>query len=39
MVQGVEVVDGYILDCNPATGELIERVKCTEPEEVNPTPK
>jgi hypothetical protein len=36
MVQGVEIVDGFILDCNPANGELIKKVKCTTPAEVNP---
>lgn len=35
MVQGVEVdSEGCIVDTNPATGEVIARVKCTQPEDV-----
>jgi len=35
MVQGVEIVDGHIVDCDPATGKVISRVKCTSPKEVD----
>jgi len=35
MVQGVEIVDGYIIDRDPATGEVIEKVKCATPEEAD----
>lgn len=35
MVQGVLKEDGYLLNCNPATGELIEKVLCTTLEEVD----
>ena len=34
MVQGVVVEDGCILDLNPSTGALIEKVRCSTPEEV-----
>lgn len=34
MVQGVEIEGGHIVDTNPATGEVIARVKTTEPDEV-----
>jgi acyl-CoA reductase-like NAD-dependent aldehyde dehydrogenase len=34
MVQGVVVEDGFILDVNPASGELIEKVPCSTPSEV-----
>ena len=34
MVQGVTVEDGHLLDVNPSTGELIERVPVSTPAEV-----
>jgi succinate-semialdehyde dehydrogenase/glutarate-semialdehyde dehydrogenase len=34
MVQGVIVEDGCLVNTNPATGEVISRVKCSLPEEV-----
>jgi betaine-aldehyde dehydrogenase/succinate-semialdehyde dehydrogenase/glutarate-semialdehyde dehydrogenase len=35
MVQGVEIVDGHIVDCDPANGNIIARVKCASPYEVD----
>jgi aldehyde dehydrogenase (NAD+) len=35
MGQGVVVDDGFIVNTNPATGEIISRVKCSLPEEVD----
>mmetsp|Transcript_15608 Transcript_15608/g.36313 ORF Transcript_15608/g.36313 Transcript_15608/m.36313 type:complete len:591 (-) Transcript_15608:510-2282(-) len=35
MVQGVEIVDGFIVDTDPATGEVIGRVRCTTETEVD----
>jgi acyl-CoA reductase-like NAD-dependent aldehyde dehydrogenase len=35
MGQGVEIEDGCIVNTNPATGEILSRVKCTVPEEVD----
>ena len=35
MVQGVIIEDGCLVNTNPATGEVISRVKCTLPEEVD----
>jgi acyl-CoA reductase-like NAD-dependent aldehyde dehydrogenase len=35
MVQGVVVEDGYILDVNPSTNLLIEKVKCSTPKDVD----
>ena len=35
MVQGVVIEEGCIIDTNPATGEIIERVKTSTPEEVD----
>jgi aldehyde dehydrogenase (NAD+) len=35
MVQGVLIEDGCLVNTNPATGEVISRVKCTLPEELN----
>jgi acyl-CoA reductase-like NAD-dependent aldehyde dehydrogenase len=34
MVQGVEIVDGCIVDTNPATGEVIGRVPVSSVDEV-----
>jgi acyl-CoA reductase-like NAD-dependent aldehyde dehydrogenase len=34
MVQGVTVENGVILDVNPSTGALIEKVKCSTPDDV-----
>lgn len=34
MVQGVLIEDGCIVNTNPATGEVISRVACTTPSEV-----
>jgi acyl-CoA reductase-like NAD-dependent aldehyde dehydrogenase len=35
MVQGVIIEDGCLVNTNPATGEVISRVKCTLPEELD----
>lgn len=35
MVQGVVIENGCIVDTNPATGEVIARVPCTTPEQVD----
>eukprot|EP00980_Cylindrotheca_fusiformis_P006484 scaffold1377_cov126-Cylindrotheca_fusiformis.AAC.29 len=35
MGQGVVIEDGFIVNTNPATGEVISRVKCSLPEEVD----
>ena len=35
MVQGVPIVDGCIVNTNPATGEVISRVRCTTPDELS----
>ena len=35
MVQGVIVQNGYIVDQNPATGEIIDRILCTTPDDLN----
>jgi acyl-CoA reductase-like NAD-dependent aldehyde dehydrogenase len=34
MVQGVQIVDGCIVDVNPATGEVIAHVKCSTQSDV-----
>jgi len=34
MVQGVAIEDGSLVNTNPATGEIISRVRCSLPEEV-----
>mmetsp|Transcript_13828 Transcript_13828/g.20703 ORF Transcript_13828/g.20703 Transcript_13828/m.20703 type:complete len:471 (+) Transcript_13828:74-1486(+) len=34
MVQNIAIVDGYIIDQNPATGEIIEKVRVSSVEEV-----
>ena len=34
MVQGVVIEDGHIVDVDPATGEVIARVKCSTPADV-----
>lgn len=35
MVQGVVIKDGCIIDTNPATGEIIARVPCTTPDQLD----
>lgn len=35
MVQGVEIVNGHIVDCDPATGEVIQHIKCSTTEEID----
>lgn len=35
MVQGVLIEDGYLVNTNPATGEVISRVKTTSPDELD----
>ena len=35
MVQGVEIVDGHIVDRDPATGLVVARVKVSSPDEVD----
>jgi len=37
MVQGVQVEDGFLVNTNPATGEVIGKVEITTPEEVDAT--
>lgn len=37
MVQGVEISNGHIIDCDPSTGEVIERVPVSSPEAVRST--
>lgn len=37
MVQGVQIQDGHIIDVNPATGEVIDRVKVSTQEEIDST--
>jgi acyl-CoA reductase-like NAD-dependent aldehyde dehydrogenase len=35
MVQGVVIEDGCLINTNPATGEVISRVKCSLPDEID----
>ena len=35
MVQGVEITDGHIVNRNPATGEILSRVRCSTSEEID----
>ncbi len=35
MVQGVEIIEGHIVDVDPATGEEIGRIKCSTKEEID----
>ncbi|KAL3939213.1 MAG: hypothetical protein SGBAC_006026 [Bacillariaceae sp.] len=35
MGQGVEVDDGFIINTNPATGEVVSKVKCSTQEEID----
>jgi succinate-semialdehyde dehydrogenase/glutarate-semialdehyde dehydrogenase len=35
MVQGVPIVDGYIVNSNPATGDEINRIPCTTPAQLD----
>jgi len=35
MVQGVHIEDGFIININPATGEVLSRIKCTSASEVD----
>jgi acyl-CoA reductase-like NAD-dependent aldehyde dehydrogenase len=34
-IKGVEIVDGHIVNCDPATGHEINRVRCTTPREAD----
>ena len=37
MVQGVVVADGFIVDTNPATGETLDKVRVSTPDEIEET--